>query len=350
MSAKRTSSLLIDEHPLTVQPSLAAALGVNAAILLQQINYWVKLAEKHGEKEKDYRKRKDGEWWTYNTYSQWQEQMPWLSESGIRKLVKQLRDKDLIAVVKHGKQGHDHTLWYSINYEAVENLRTEGHSDVSGCDVSDGPSGTDHDVSLSDVSYATETPETSTESTSSSSTDVLESGDRPENGAGPPPEEKAKPQDLKQYAVAELMKRVSSARARGAPVHDPLDRDRAQYARFFATRSKVHEVETLLLVFDYMVAKASGEVEGEPKAWCGFDTALDFVLAGWRPPKPSGGYVETEEQRLLREENERESARLVAEFEAEREAEVPPASRPRSPEDLRRMLRDEMAGLGGRPW
>lgn len=346
MSGKRTSSLLIDEQPLQVIPSLAEALGVNAAILLQQINYWVKHAERSG----DQRKFRQGRWWTYNTYGDWQQQMPWLTESGIRKLVKQLKDRGLVLVEKFGKRVQDHTLWYAIEYEAVENLRTLGHIDVSESDTSNRPGVTDLDVSESNTSYATESPENPSESTSSLSTDVLKSGDRPD-GDGPPPE-KARPQDLKQFAVAELMKRVSSARERGSPIHDPIDRDRAQYARFFATRSKTHDVETLLLVFDYMVAKASGEMDGEPKAWCGFDTALDAVLTGWRSPTPTGargGYVETEEQREVREENERETARLVAEVEAERLArEGPPPDAPPSGDEIRRMFREAMAETNGR--
>lgn len=172
VSEKRTSSLLIDEQPLQVIPTLAAKLGINQAILLQQINYWIKIAEK----SEDSRKYKREKWWTYNTYSDWQKQMPWLSESGIRKLVKQLRDDNLIAVVKYNKQGQDHTYWYTINYDAVETL--SGESDVSESDTSKEHSGTP-DVSESDTSYATESlPESQSESNAP-------------NGAGgsPPPSE-----------------------------------------------------------------------------------------------------------------------------------------------------------------
>ncbi len=159
MSGRHSSSLLIDEQPLQVIPSLAEALGVNAAILLQQINYWIK----HSEREGDERKFKRGRWWTYNSYADWQKQMPWLSESGVRKLVKKLRDANLIAVVKHKSQDQDHTLWYTINYEAVDSLRTLGHIDASESDTSNCPAGTS-DASESDTSYIdTENPESLSE-------------------------------------------------------------------------------------------------------------------------------------------------------------------------------------------
>lgn len=156
-----SSRLLLDEQPLQVLPSLAAAIGVNAAILLQQINYWIK----HAEKAKDARKHKAGKWWTYNTYAEWREQMPWLSESGIRKLVKELREQGLIATVKHGPKGRDHTLWYTINYDAVNALPATlevGENHVSLSDTSICHSGAPH-VSESDVSSKTESPESLSE-------------------------------------------------------------------------------------------------------------------------------------------------------------------------------------------
>ena len=38
---KNTSSLLMNESPLCVQPSLAVAIGLNEAIFLQQCHYWL---------------------------------------------------------------------------------------------------------------------------------------------------------------------------------------------------------------------------------------------------------------------------------------------------------------------
>lgn len=151
VSAKKSSSLLIDEQPLQVIPSLAVHLGVNAAILLQQINYWIK----HAERSKDERKFKAGRWWTYNSYSDWQHQMPWMSESGIRKLVKKLEDESYIKTVKHRRSTRDHTKWYTILYE---NVNTLGHIEVSESDTSKRPGVTDVDVSESDRSF-TESPE-----------------------------------------------------------------------------------------------------------------------------------------------------------------------------------------------
>ena len=42
VSPRPTSKLLVDEPPLIVLPSLAVAIGLAEAILLQQIHYWLR--------------------------------------------------------------------------------------------------------------------------------------------------------------------------------------------------------------------------------------------------------------------------------------------------------------------
>lgn len=129
-----------------------------------------------------------------------------------------------------------------------------------------------------------------------------------------PPEEatEEKPMPYGAFAVKELKDRVEAARKRGADIHDPPEPQ--NYGRFFKTRIKRHDVDTLLMVLDYLVAKASGEIENEPKAWCGFDTALDAVLAGWRPRTVVSQLDEKRRERLEAEqaENDRLFQELMA--------------------------------------
>ena len=47
-------------------PELAAVIGLNEAIVLNQIHYWI---EKNRGDEMHYR---DGRTWTFNTYKEWQ--------------------------------------------------------------------------------------------------------------------------------------------------------------------------------------------------------------------------------------------------------------------------------------
>lgn len=113
MSAKQASRLLIDEQPLQVIPSLACRVGLNRAMFLQQLHYWL---EKSGHE-------RDGKKWVFNTYEEWHEQFPFWSAEAIRKIVSQLEDKGLIETTdRYNKRATDRTKWYTIDYETLDSL------------------------------------------------------------------------------------------------------------------------------------------------------------------------------------------------------------------------------------
>lgn len=115
---KDSSKLLIDEHPLQVLPTLACKIGLNGAIVLQQIHYWLVISKK----AKDERKFKDGRWWVYNSYDEWQENFPWWSLPTIKRTIYRLEEAGLLLSTKMNAPDWDHTKWYSINYEALDDL------------------------------------------------------------------------------------------------------------------------------------------------------------------------------------------------------------------------------------
>jgi hypothetical protein len=105
------NKLLIHEEPLQVLPSLAAKIGLNEAIMLQQIHYWLR-------KSKNIR---DGKPWIYNTYAEWEKQFPWWSNRTIKRIVDNLRAAGLIETTsKYNKLNIDQTLWYTINYGKLD--------------------------------------------------------------------------------------------------------------------------------------------------------------------------------------------------------------------------------------
>lgn len=107
------SKLLINEHPLQVLPGLATAIGLNEAILLQQIHYWLQSSKHHH----------DGRSWIYNSVPKWQEQFPFWSESTIRRALNSLRKQSLIEVTdRYNKMPMDKTLWYTIDYEELNRV------------------------------------------------------------------------------------------------------------------------------------------------------------------------------------------------------------------------------------
>lgn len=106
------SKLLIDDYPIQVLPKLAAKVGLNEAIILQQIHYWLNNS-KHNY---------DGKRWIYNSYPNWAKQFPFWSERTIKRAFGSLEKQDLLYVGNYNKAGFDRTKWYSINYENLNNL------------------------------------------------------------------------------------------------------------------------------------------------------------------------------------------------------------------------------------
>lgn len=107
-----SSKLLIDEPPLQVLPTLAKHLDINKAIILQQIQYWI-ARSKH---------QKGPSRWIYNSYKDWAEQFPWLTERAIRWHIKQLEKMNLLIAGEFNKDRRDNTKWYRINYDKLNEL------------------------------------------------------------------------------------------------------------------------------------------------------------------------------------------------------------------------------------
>jgi hypothetical protein len=113
------SRLLIDEYPMMVLPSLSNKIGLEAAIVLQQINYWLRLNQE-AERTDTF---KDGHWWILNTIEEWQaKQFTWWSVSTVKRILSSLENMGLVISGRFNKNPYDHTKAYTINYTAVERL------------------------------------------------------------------------------------------------------------------------------------------------------------------------------------------------------------------------------------
>ncbi len=100
------SKLLINEPPLQVLPSLAQVIGLNEAIVLQQIHYWLQTS-KHDIQ---------GKKWIYNSVENWKEQFPFWSAKTISRILKKLREEKLLLVKNLSRIKFDKTNWYTIDY------------------------------------------------------------------------------------------------------------------------------------------------------------------------------------------------------------------------------------------
>lgn len=105
-------NLLIEEYPLLVLPTLADEIGLNEAIVLQQIHFWI-------SKGKHFH---DGRYWVYNTYEEWQKQFPFWSVSTVRRTFNKLEQLGLIESANYNSMTIDKTKWYTINYEKLNEI------------------------------------------------------------------------------------------------------------------------------------------------------------------------------------------------------------------------------------
>lgn len=122
-TSEEISKLLISEPPLQVLPSLAKVIGLNEALMLQQLHYWIRI----GTNEKE------GFKWVYNSYESWHLQFPFWSARTIKRIVYNLEKQGLVISGNFNTLKMDKTKWYRIDYEKVQTLCQDGTNIMPTC-------------------------------------------------------------------------------------------------------------------------------------------------------------------------------------------------------------------------
>ena len=78
---------ILDSRPLLLSAELATKIGLNEAIFLQQLTFWLK-------------RTKNGKNYVYKTYEEWKKEFPFWSESTIKRAVAKLKKMELIKTQK----------------------------------------------------------------------------------------------------------------------------------------------------------------------------------------------------------------------------------------------------------
>lgn len=101
-------------HSFNVE--IAVKVGVDKAILLENIMFWINrnIANKQHEH--------DGETWTYNSTNAFAELFPYFSANKIQKLLRQLEVDGYIKTGNYNTSPYDRTKWYTIANEWVKSL------------------------------------------------------------------------------------------------------------------------------------------------------------------------------------------------------------------------------------
>ncbi len=114
------SIYLFDEQSIIANKTLAREIGLNEALILQQINYWIEINKKSGNNYYD------GRYWTYNSIRAWQENdFDYMSVDTVKRAFAKLEKAGFLLVGNYNKDPRDKTKWYTINTEHLEELYTE---------------------------------------------------------------------------------------------------------------------------------------------------------------------------------------------------------------------------------
>jgi len=118
--------LLISEPPLQVLPTLVKTVGLNEAIVLQQLHYLLRQSLDVFDNHK----------WVCLSYDEWSAMhFPFWSAKTISRAIKTLVQQRLVnATAKHNRFVMDTTKWYTIKYDALEELANSLHPDQTASD------------------------------------------------------------------------------------------------------------------------------------------------------------------------------------------------------------------------
>jgi len=105
---KKMNKLLLNESPLIILPSLALEIGLNEAIFLQQLHYWMLKSSTNF----------DARNWVYRTTKEWEKEFPFWSISTIKRIISSLKKRKILEV----KRVYPH-VYYSINEENIGNSK-----------------------------------------------------------------------------------------------------------------------------------------------------------------------------------------------------------------------------------
>ena len=96
-----------------IDNNIAIALGVNEALFLNRLNFWI---------QQGYGQVYKGKRYVYNTFQQWANNELPLSPRQVQKVVYNLRDKGILLIEKLKAHQWRQTNYYSIDYDRLDQL------------------------------------------------------------------------------------------------------------------------------------------------------------------------------------------------------------------------------------
>lgn len=100
--------------------TLAKEYGIETAVIIQNLYYWI---YKNAANEKNLR---EGRFWTYNSINAFAILFEYLSKHQIQRVLKKLKDLDIILAKNFNENPYDKTLWYAFSDNGLSILQNCG--------------------------------------------------------------------------------------------------------------------------------------------------------------------------------------------------------------------------------
>lgn len=107
------------EHYFNID--LATKLGIEEAIFLNNLYYWL---QKNAANGKNYF---DGAYWTYNTKQAYTEIFPYMSYDKIKRMINLLREQNIIKTGHYDENKMNRTLWYAFTECGLKMMKNAGY-------------------------------------------------------------------------------------------------------------------------------------------------------------------------------------------------------------------------------
>ena len=92
---------------------IAKDVGVDEAIMLNNIYFWVVINRRNNHNHED------GRYWTYNSVEDFTKQFPFWSAGQIRRILNNLKTEGYIDTGRYNRFGYDKTKWYTTTEKAT---------------------------------------------------------------------------------------------------------------------------------------------------------------------------------------------------------------------------------------
>ncbi|MDO5646339.1 hypothetical protein [Paracoccus sp. (in: a-proteobacteria)] len=112
-------------------PQVAVQVGLNAAVIYQNICFWVEKNEANGHNFRD------GRYWTYNSVSAFAKLFPYFSPKQVRVAIDKLIEAGLIVKGNYAGDKYDRTAWYALNSPICPQGQMDSPHKADGCAIRD---------------------------------------------------------------------------------------------------------------------------------------------------------------------------------------------------------------------